>query len=686
MGIFSKWQQPEQEQEDEESSDIDKLRETVLSVDMPPLVKKAALREVEKLTKTNTSATEYTIGTNYIEYLTSLPWNTFTEDNLDIDRAQKILDEDHYGLQDIKERILEYLAVRILKLSCRHNVLLADDDETARRNLEHVLSREGYNVSSVAGGNEALSLLEKKRFDLVVTDLKMKGAGGMEVLEKAKALDSSTEVIIVTGYASTPTAVEAMQKGSFHFLAKPLQLDELRETSKQALAKKKKQLDTKGPILCFVGPPGTGKTSLQKSIARCLGRKFIRISLAGMKDEAEIRGHRRSYVGALPGRIIQEIRRAGSRNPIITFDEIDKIGQDFKGDPASALLEVLDHTQNTHFIDNYLDLPFDLSRVMFIATANTIDPIPAPLLDRMELLHLSGYTEEEKERIVFDHLIPRQIEEAGLSGQSLSFTPEAVRKIVREYTREAGLRNIQRQIAAVCRKLAREIVLSGDGEKNIEITGELVEKYLGPRRYFFELADDTERIGVATGLALTEAGGQILFIEATIMKGKEKLILTGSLGEVMKESAQAALSYIRSNAKSLHINDDFFNGHDIHIHVPAGAVPKDGPSAGLTIAMALLSLLTKRPVKKDIALTGELTLSGRVLPVGGIRDKILAARRAGVKTVILPLLNMADLKEIPEDILKDMKIVTINDISEVIDLALCESVKIRDNLDRYTSP
>jgi ATP-dependent Lon protease len=671
MGMFSKWQQPEQGQEDEYSSDIDKLRETVLRVDMPPLIRKAALREVEKLTKTNTSATEYTIGTNYIEYLTSLPWNTFTEDNLDIDRAQKILDEDHYGLQDIKERILEYLAVRILKLSCRHNVLLADDDETARRNLEHVLSREGYNVSSVAGGDEALALLEKKRFDLVVTDLKMKGAGGMEVLEKAKAVDPNTEVIIVTGYATTPTAVEAMQKGSFHFLAKPLQLDELRETSKKALAKKKKQLDTKGPILCFVGPPGTGKTSLQKSIARCLGRKFIRISLAGMKDEAEIRGHRRSYVGALPGRIIQEIRRAGSRNPVIMFDEIDKIGQDFKGDPASALLEVLDHTQNTHFIDNYLDLPFDLSRVMFIATANTIDPIPPPLLDRLEVLHLTGYTEEEKEKIAFNFLIPRQIEEAGLSGQSLVFAPEAVQKIIREYTREAGLRNIQRQIAAVCRKLAREIVLDGEEKKDMEITGELVEKYLGPRRYFFELADDTERVGVATGLALTEAGGQILFIEATIMKGKEKLLLTGSLGEVMKESAQAALSYIRSNAPLFHINNDFFNGHDIHIHIPAGAVPKDGPSAGLAIAMALLSLLTKRPVGRDVALTGELTLSGRVLPVGGIRDKILAARRAGVKTVILPLLNTADLKEIPEDILKDMKIVTINDISEVIDLALC---------------
>ncbi|MBU0664819.1 MAG: endopeptidase La [Proteobacteria bacterium] len=669
MGIFSKWHDPEHD-DDTVSSDMEKLHDTVLRANMPPRIEKAALREIEKLVKTNTSATEYTIGSNYIEYLASLPWNTFTEDNLDIDRAQKILDEDHYGLHDIKERILEYLAVRILKLSCRHNVLLADDDETARSNLEHVLSREGYIVSCAAGGDEAISLLEKKRFDLVVTDLKMKGADGLEVLEKAKAMDPSTEVIIVTGYATTPTAVEAMQKGSFHFLAKPLQLDELRETSKKALAKKKTELSAKGPILCFVGPPGTGKTSLQRSIARCLGRKFIRISLAGMKDEAEIRGHRRSYVGALPGRIIQEIRRAGSRNPLVMLDEIDKIGQDFKGDPASALLEVLDHTQNSHFIDNYLDLPFDLSRVMFIATANTIDPIPPALLDRLELLHLSGYTEEEKEKIAFDYLIPRQIEEAGLSGHSLTFTPEAVRKIVREYTREAGLRNIQRQLAAVCRKLAREIVLHDQEIKKIEITGELVEKYLGPRRYFFELADDTERIGVATGLALTEAGGQILFIEATIMKGKETLILTGSLGEVMKESAQAALSYIRSNAALFHINDDFFDGHDIHIHIPAGAVPKDGPSAGLTIAIALLSLLTRRPVRRDVALTGELTLSGRVLPVSGIRDKILAARRAGVKTVILPLLNTADLKEIPEEILQDMKVVTTNNISKVIDLAL----------------
>lgn len=669
MGIFSKWLEPEPE-EHECSSDIEKLRELVLHANMPPLVEKTAIREIEKLEKTSSSATEYTIGANYIEYLTSLPWNTFTEDNLDIDRAQQILDEDHYGLYDIKERILEYLAVRILKLSCRHSVLLVDDDDAARRNLGHVLTREGYSVTSAAGGKEALSLLERNHFDLVITDLIMTGAGGLQVLEKAKAVDPTTEVIIVTGYATTPTAVEAMQKGSFHFLAKPLKLDELRETSKKALAKKNTQLGAKGPILCFVGPPGTGKTSLQQSIAKCLGRKFIRISLAGMKDEAEIRGHRRSYVGALPGRIIQEIRRAGSRNPLIMFDEIDKIGQDFKGDPASALLEVLDHAQNVNFIDNYLDVPFDLSRVMFIATANTVDPIPPPLLDRLELLHLSGYTEEEKEKIAFRYLLPREIEDAGLSGQSLHFTPEAVRKIVREYTREAGLRNTQRQIAAVCRKVAREIVLKNEENKSITITPELIEQYLGPRRYFFELTEEVERIGVATGLALTEAGGQILFIEATIMKGKENLILTGSLGDVMKESAQAALSYIRSNAALFHIQDDFFEGHDIHIHVPAGAVPKDGPSAGLTIAMALLSLLTKRPVGTDVALTGELTLSGRVLPVGGIRDKILAARRAGVKTVVLPSLNMADLKEIPADILQDMKIVTTNNISKVIDLVL----------------
>lgn len=670
MGLFTKWQEPEQEACECASPEIDKLREAIQHAEMPPLVEKAALKEIEKLEKTSSSATEYSIGVNYLEYLISLPWNTFSDDNLDINHAQKILDEEHYGLQDVKERIMEYLAVRILRLSSHHTVLLVDDDEIACANMQHVLTKDGYDVATAASGAEALGLLEKQRFDLVVTDLKMQGVDGMEVLEKAKARHPHTEVIIVTGYATAPTAVEAMKKGSFHFLAKPLQLDELRATLTGALANKKKQLGTKGPILCFVGPPGTGKTSLQKSIAKCLGRQFIRISLGGMKDEAEIRGHRRSYVGALPGRIIQEIRRAGTRNPVIMLDEIDKIGQDFKGDPASALLEVLDHSQNTHFIDNYLDLPFDLSRVMFIATANTIDPIPPPLLDRLELLHFSGYTEEEKEKIAFSYLVPREIEEAGLSPRSLVFTPEAVRKIVREYTQEAGLRNIQRQIAAICRKTAREILSSNGKTKIIEVTAELVEKYLGPRKFFFESADDRERIGVATGLALTEAGGRILFIEATIMKGKENLILTGSLGNIMKESAQAALSYLRSNAATFQIDEDFFEGHDIHIHVPAGAIPKDGPSAGLTIAIALVSLVARRPVRRDVALTGELTLSGRILPVGGIRDKILAARRAGMKTVILPRANKADLREIPEDMLAGLKIVTTDDVIEVVALAL----------------
>lgn len=671
MGLFKKRDEHEVDTLEENfSSEVDELRDTVLCAKMPFRVEKVALKEVEKLGKTNSSATEYTIGINYIEYLTSLPWNAMTEDKLDIRRAKQILDEKHYGLAEIKERILEHLAVRIMRLSHSNKVLVVDDDETARHNLKHVLSKDGYVVTTAANGIEAITFLETDFFDVVVTDLKMETVDGMEVLEKAKGKDPNVEVIMISGYATTPATVEAMKKGSFHFLAKPLQLDELRKTIKKALEKKKMQLGSKGPVLCFVGPPGTGKTSLQRSIAKCLGRKLIRISLAGMKDEAEIRGHRRSYVGALPGRIIQEIRRAGYRNPLIMLDEIDKIGQDFKGDPASALLEVLDHSQNTHFIDNYLDVPFDLSRAMFIATANTIGPIPAPLLDRLELLHLSGYTEEEKEKIAFNFLIPREIEEAGLLGEPPVFTSEAVRKIIREYTREAGLRNFQRQIAAICRKTAREILSLNEKKQLLQITPELVEDFLGPRKYFFEVAEDKERIGVATGLALTEAGGQILFIEATIMTGKERLIMTGSLGDVMKESAQAALSYLRSNASLFHLPENFFEDHDIHIHIPAGAIPKDGPSAGLPIVVALISLVSKRSIKRDVALTGELTLSGRILPVGGVRDKILAARRAGIKTVVLPSQNEADLKDIPENIRGNLKIVLTDEIEKIVDLVL----------------
>jgi len=669
MGIFDKWQG--QEGGEQESNEVERLKKGVLAANMPYRVREVALKEIDKLQNTSPSATEYTIGINYLEYLISLPWDIMTVDNMDVAHAKKILDEEHYGLDDIKKRILEYLAVRILRLSCRQKILVVDDEETACRNLEHVLSKDGYAVSTALSGLEALNLLEKSTFDIIVTDLRMESVDGMELLEKAKAREPDLEVIMVSGYGTPPIAKEAVDKGSFHFLSKPYKLDELRQVVKEALQKKKRQLGVKGPALCLVGPPGTGKTSLQRSIARSLGRKFIRISLAGMKDEAQIRGHRRSYVGALPGRIIQEIRRAGSRNPVVMLDEIDKIGQDFKGDPAAALLEVLDSTQNAHFIDHYLDVPFDLSRVMFIATANTIDPIPAPLLDRLEILTLSGYSEEEKEEIAFRFLIPREIEEAGLSSRPLTFSREAVLKIIREHTRESGLRNLRRQIAAICRKIALDILTEPDGDHPSEITPAVVDSLLGPRRYFFERAAEKEKIGMVTALALTESGGRIIFIEATIMPGKENLILTGSLGEVMKESAQAALSYVRSHALQFGIAENFLSGHDIHIHIPAGGIPKDGPSAGVPMAICLISLLTGRPVRMDLALTGELTLSGRILPVGGVKEKILAARRARIKTVILPRSNEDDLHDLSEAVTKDLRVVTSDDIGQIVHLALC---------------
>jgi ATP-dependent Lon protease len=672
MGLFEKWQNQEPEPQTSEPPEVERLREAVFQAHMPYRVREVALKEVDKLVNTNPQATEYTIGSNYLEYLTSLPWEVTTADTMDINHARKILDQEHYGLDDIKKRILEYLAVRILRLSCPQKVLVVDDEESARRNLEHVLTKEGYAVSTAASGVEALSLLERDRFDIVVTDLRMESVDGMEVLEKAKARDPEVEVIMISGYATDPVAKEAMKRGSFHFFAKPFKFEELRETIQSALKKKKKNLSIKGPALCFVGPPGTGKTSLQHSIARSLGRKFIRISLAGLKDEAQIRGHRRSYVGALPGRIIQEIRRAGSKNPVIMLDEIDKIGQDFKGDPASALLEVLDPAQNAWFIDHYLDVPFDLSRVMFIATANTIGPIPAPLLDRLEIINLSGYTEEEKEEIAFRYLIPREIEEAGLTLSPPRFTREAVLKIIREHTRESGLRGLRRQIAAVCRKTALEILSTPSQTHPAEITPTAVETLLGHRRYHFERAGEQERIGIATGLALTESGGQIIFIEATIMRGQEHLILTGSLGEVMKESAQAALSYVRSHALALGIDEGFFTGHDIHIHIPAGGIPKDGPSAGLAMAICLISLLTGRPVRREVAFTGELTLSGRILPVGGVKEKILAARRAQITTIILPRQNEGNLQEIAAPLTRGLTIVTADAIEKVIDLALAQ--------------
>jgi ATP-dependent Lon protease len=652
------------------SKEIEELRETVHGANMPPQVEKAVLKELEKLSKTSPSSAEYSIGTNYIDYVVSLPWNKITEDNLDMKRAESILEKEHYGLREIKDRILEHLAVRILKLSRRHRILVADDEKMTRMNLNHVLTKDGYEVFTAATGIDALKLLEKGTFDVIVTDLKMEKVDGLAVLEKAKAKDPSTEVIIITGYATVPTAVEAMQKGSYQFLAKPLKLVEVRSTIENVLVKKKAQLAPKGPALCFVGPPGTGKTSLGMSIARSLERRFTRISLAGMKDEAQIRGHRRSYVGALPGRIIQEIRRVESKNPVFMLDELDKIGQDFKGDPASALLEVLDPEQNTYFVDHYLDVPFDLSKVMFIATANTTDLIPGPLLDRLEVLYLSGYTEEEKEKIAFRYLIPREIDDAGLSDYPPDFTTEAIHKIIREYTREAGLRNLQRQIASICRKTARDVLKNHGHIPARKITPEVIEQMLGPRKFYFEVAEAEEKVGVATGLAWTETGGEIIFIEATNMRGRGRLILTGSLGDVMKESAQAALSYIRSHTTVLNIPEDFFKDEDIHIHIPAGAIPKDGPSAGLTIAIALISLLTNRPSRRDVALTGELTLSGRILPVGGVKDKALAAHRAGVKCVVFPAGNDADLREIPEEIKRDLEIINVSELMDIVDKVL----------------
>jgi len=664
MGLFSKSDEKQTAQE------LESLRREVLKAKMPPPAETHALHELEKLDKTPPEAAEYAIGINYLEYLVSLPWNAHTEDNLDLEHVEHILNKEHAGLDQSKERILEYIAVRKLKTQQNFRVLVVDDEEIARTNLEHILKKDGFHVVTAINGAEALEHMESAPFDLVLTDLLMTKVGGIELLETVKTRHPGTEVIIITGYATVPSAVEALQKGAYHYLAKPLKFEEVRTAVGKALARKQWNHRPRGPVLCFMGPPGTGKTSLGRAIAAALGRKFIRLSLAGMKDEAEIRGHRRSYAGAMPGRIIDAIRRIGSKNPLFMLDEIDKIGQDFRGDPASALLEVLDPEQNEHFLDYYLDVAFDLSNVMFIATANLADPIPRPLLDRMEVLVLSGYTDEEKGRIALDFLIPRQIEAASLSHYSPEFSREAVLKIVREHTREAGLRNLEREIGSICRKIAREIIQQGSVSDRLFIDPQKVEQYLGPRKFHHEVAEARDRIGVTTGLVWTETGGDIIFIEVTRMKGTRELILTGSLGEVMQESAQAALSYIRSNAERFQISEDFFSGHDIHIHVPAGAIPKDGPSAGLTIALSLISMAQERPARRDVAMTGELTLSGRILPVAGIREKILAARRAGVKIVVFPEKNRVDVDSIGDEIRGDLELVLADSVEKVVDRVL----------------
>jgi ATP-dependent Lon protease len=650
--------------------DLVDLRAAIQQAQLPEPVVTVTMKELERLEKTDPSVAEYSIGLNYIDYLISLPWTRFTEDNLDLKRAERILESEHYGLRHIKERILEFLAVRTLCSLQTSQVLVVDDEEIARTNLEYILRKEGHQVSTAANGLEAMEKVKAQEFDIILTDLKMEKMDGLQLLESVKQVAPNTEIIMVTGYATVSSAVDALKKGAAHYLSKPIKLDELRATVREIIDKKRHLQMTRGPILCFTGPPGTGKTSIGQAIAEALERKFVRISLAGLRDEAELRGHRRTYVGAMPGRIINELKRLGLKNPVFMLDEIDKIGQDFRGDPASVLLEILDPEQNHTFVDHYVDVPFDLSGVMFITTANVVEKLPAPLRDRLEVIYFPGYTEAEKAQIAKNYLIPRQIREHALTHLGIDFTDEAVLKIIRDYTQEAGLRNLDREIATICRKLARLALQAKAASSSLTVDGELAEKLLGPRKFSHAVAEAGNQVGVTTGLVWTEFGGEIIFVEATRMRGNKQLILTGSLGNVLQESAQTALSYIRSHVEQFGLDPGFFADQDIHIHIPSGAIPKEGPSAGVTIALALLSLLTGRPARRDVALTGELTLSGRILPVSGIREKILAASRAGVKVVVFPKQNEVDIKNLDDETKEGLEIVLADSIDPLVDLVL----------------
>ena len=652
------------------AQELTDLRTAIQRAQLPEAITAVALKELERLEKTDPSVAEYSIGLNYLDYLISLPWTRFTEDNLDLGRAERLLDAQHYGLKHVKERILEYLAVRTLCSLQTSQVLVVDDEEIARTNLEYILRKEGHQVATAANGMEALEKVKAQEFDVILTDLKMEKMDGIQLLESVKQVAPHTEIIMVTGYATVSSAVDALKKGAAHYLSKPIKLDELRATVREIIEKKRHLQMNRGPILCFAGPPGTGKTSIGQAIAEALERKFVRLSLAGMRDEADLRGHRRTYVGAMPGRIINELKRLEVRNPVFMLDEIDKIGQDFRGDPASVLLEILDPQQNSHFVDYYVDVPFDLSGAMFITTANVVGNLPAPLLDRLEVIYFPGYTSQEKINIAKHYLIPRQLREHALSHLGLDFTEGAIAKIINDYTREAGLRNLEREIAMVCRKLARIALKSMGASSALSVDEKLVEKFLGPRKFTHEVAEAGNQVGVTTGLVWTEFGGEIIFVEASRMKGHKQLILTGSLGSVLQESAQTALSYIRSHAEQFKLDPDFFADQDIHIHLPSGAIPKEGPSAGVTIALALLSLLTGRPARRDVALTGELTLSGRILPVSGIREKILAAQRGGVKAVVFPQQNAVDLNDLEPEVKEGLQIILADKIEPLTDLVL----------------
>lgn len=532
---------------DSKSEEVDELREKILNAEMPAEVEQEAIKQLGRLERMHPDASEASMLRTYLDWLVELPWSIKTEDNLDLKHAKIVLDEDHHDLDKIKDRILEFLAVRKLKN------------------------------------------------------------------------------------------------------------------------------DMKGPILCFNGPPGVGKTSLGKSIARAMGRKYFRISLGGVKDEAEIRGHRRTYVGAMPGKIVQALKQVKSKNAVIVLDEIDKLGSDFRGDPSAAMLEVLDPEQNANFRDNYLNVDFDLSDIMFIATSNVLENVPAALRDRMEVINLSGYTEQDKLLIAKKHVIHRQIEANGIKPENIEFTDDGLFHLITHYTREAGLRNLEREVGSVCRKVAKEVVMN-DIKKKV-VTPKVVEELLGPARYLRDEETHKNRVGVTNGLAWTSVGGEVLFIESLKMKGSGKLVLTGQMGDVMKESATAALSWAKAHSKELGIDDKSFEEYDIHIHIPEGATPKDGPSAGITMATSLISLLTDTPVRADVAMTGEVTITGRVLPIGGLREKALAALRIGVKDVIIPFMNVKDLKDIPEDFRKKLNFVPVKSLEEVLEIALENSKK-----------
>ena len=649
------------------SRQLGDLKAKVADTDLPLYVVRQVTTELERLEKIDPMVAEFSIGVTYIELLLSLPWFQETKDNLDLKRAETIMAFHHYGLDAVKTRILEYLAANTLKNQQKSRMLIVDDEEIARNNLQHYFTGMGHTVQVAVNGVDALQQVEDSRhFDVMITDLKMDKMDGLTLIDKISKVSPETNVIMVTGYATVANAVNAMRKGATHYLSKPVQLDKLKETVEEILHKQKKMQISQGPVLCFAGPPGTGKTSIGQSVATSLGREFIRVSMAGLHDEAEIRGHRRTYVGAMPGRIISEIKRAGVTNPCIMLDEIDKIGQDFRGDPASVLLEVLDPEQNGSFIDHYLDIPFDLSSVLFITTANDITKLPGPLLDRLEVIDFTSYSSQEKLVIARKYLLPKQVTANGLNEIKPQITDNALGKLIVEYTRESGVRGLSREIGTICRKLALQVLQNDTEESLPDIDEDMITSLLGPRKYRQEAAEGGDKVGVVTSLVWTRFGGQIMFVEALIMRGNTNLILTGSLGEVLRESAQTALSYIRSNAEQLGIAPDFYDHSDIHIHLPAGAVSKDGPSAGVAIAIALVSLLTGRPVHRTVSITGEMTLTGQVLPVGGIREKLLAGVRTGCKKVVLPAKNQEDVASLSDDVTGHLELVYVDTLDEVI--------------------